>query len=122
MLRLRMSQRPVRHVLFAIVAALLLGTYPQPARSQAEPGSNRKQVMASGGAWQNVFLTAASIERGVSYPSTIELKGGVEIKMKGVLVQADEATFHEGNGEIEARGTVRVRPYPAMDAAREAGN
>jgi lipopolysaccharide assembly outer membrane protein LptD (OstA) len=76
----------------------------------------RKQIPASGGAWANVQVAASSIERGAHYPAVIRLKGNVEIKMKGLKVFADEADFDEVNGEIEARGRVRVVPYPAVDA------
>jgi hypothetical protein len=72
-----------------------------------------------------VSLSAVSIERGATFPSVVELKGSVEIrtpvclpgKRKGELicdgetvVRADEATFHEDTGEIEARGNVTVTP------------
>lgn len=70
-------------------------------------------------------LTALSIERGAGYPSTINLKGAVEIKTpacfpKGnhgkmvcdgyMILRADEATYYEDSGEIEARGFVTVTP------------
>jgi hypothetical protein len=70
-------------------------------------------------------LTALSIERGAGYPSTINLKGAVEIKTPAcfptgkhgkmtcdgyMILRADEATYHEDSGEIEARGIVTVTP------------
>jgi hypothetical protein len=70
-------------------------------------------------------LTANDIERGSQYPSAIHLKGGVEIKApvcmqikkRGKLVcdgsmilRADEATYHEDSGKIEASGTVSITP------------
>ena len=76
----------------------------------------RKQIMASGGSWVNPYLSALRIERGANYPSVIHLQGQVEIKMKGIKILADEAQFHEGSGEIEVQGNVRVLPYPAVDA------
>ena len=72
-----------------------------------------------------VVLTARSIERGISYPSVVILKGDVEIKTpvclpigkKGkmtcdgeMIVRADEAEFHEDTGEVEAHGNVAVMP------------
>ena len=72
-----------------------------------------------------VALTARSIERGVEYPSIVELKGNVEIKTSVCLpvgkqgkltcdgymiVRADEVRFHEDTGEIEANGHVIVTP------------
>jgi hypothetical protein len=68
-------------------------------------------------------LTALSIERGGQYPSTISLKGAVEIKQPicffvgkrpkltcngSMILRADEATYQEETGEIEARGLVTV--------------
>jgi hypothetical protein len=72
-----------------------------------------------------VALTARSIERGVKYPSIVELKGNVEIKTPvclpignqgklicdgEMIVRADEVRFHEDTGEIEANGHVIVTP------------
>ena len=62
-------------------------------------------------------IQADSIERPVRFPSTIRLKGNVQITTKiGVgdaparlmimMVRADEADYHEDTGEIEARGSV----------------
>jgi hypothetical protein len=70
-------------------------------------------------------LTALSIERGAGYPSTINLRGAVEIKTPAcfptgkqgkmvcdgyMILRADEATYHEDSGQIEARGLVTVTP------------
>jgi lipopolysaccharide assembly outer membrane protein LptD (OstA) len=62
-------------------------------------------------------IQADSIERPVRFPSTIRLKGNVQITTKiGVgdkparlmimMLRADEADYHEDTGEIEARGSV----------------
>ena len=74
------------------------------------------QIMASGGSWQNVTLAADSIERGAQYPSVIQLQGNVQIKMRGMILRADQAAFHEDSGEIDASGNVHIIPYPATDA------
>lgn len=72
-----------------------------------------------------VALAALSIERGVEYPSIVELKGNAEIKTPvclpvgkqsklvcdgEMIVRADEVRFHEDTGEIEANGHVIVTP------------
>ena len=72
-----------------------------------------------------VSLTAASIVRGARYPSVISLKGSVEIKAPvclptgkkralvcdgEMIVNANEAEFHEDAGEIQAQGNVRITP------------
>jgi lipopolysaccharide assembly outer membrane protein LptD (OstA) len=100
----------LRFVLLVAIAAACL------ALAQKIQSGERKQIPASGGAWVNVQVAANSIERGAQYPSIIHLKGNVEIKMKGLKLFADEAEFNEADGEIEARGVVRVVPYPAVDA------
>jgi hypothetical protein len=72
-----------------------------------------------------VALSALSIERGVSYPSVVKLKGNVEIKTPvclpvgengamvcdgEMIVRADTAEFDESTGEIQAHGNVTVTP------------
>jgi hypothetical protein len=68
-------------------------------------------------------VAALDIEREGLYPSVIHLKGSVEIKtpvcLKAgpshalycagyIVLHADAADFHEGSGQIEARGNVTV--------------
>lgn len=75
-------------------------------------------------------LTAFEIERVGQYPSAVHLKGAVEIKSpvcfrvgkkhrelvcNQMILRADEATFHEDSGQIEARGTVTVIPQRAAE-------
>ena len=70
-------------------------------------------------------MAATSIERGTHYPTVIRLTGSVEIKTpvclptgknralvcdEDMIVQADEAEFHEDTGEIRARGNVQITP------------
>jgi hypothetical protein len=100
-------------------AALLM-----QAAGQDTP-SEQKHVIVPMNGNRGVKLSAISIERGASYPSVVTLKGDVEIRTpvclpvgkKGstvcdgeMIVHADEATFHEDTGEIEARGAVMVTP------------
>src|SRR5579863_1712746 len=101
-------------VLIALLAAALV------------TGQERKQVTTAplnGG--RQVRMTADEISRMGEYPSAIHLKGGVEIKTPaclpvgkngklicdGVMIlRADEATYHEDSGQIEAQGSVTVVP------------
>jgi lipopolysaccharide assembly outer membrane protein LptD (OstA) len=105
---------------------------PRALCQESKSASERLHVMATGPG-NRVMLEADNIERGVSYPSVIQLKGNVQIKTKVVLqdnplslmimvVRADEADYHEDTGEIEARGNVHVdyRDDPAK--AKAAGN
>lgn len=105
-----MKMRPASQLLIIAMACLPVTLLPQDNKAP-----DLKQIMASGGSWRNVTLTARSIERGASHPSVVQLKGDVQIKMKGLILRADEAAFHEGTGEIHARGNVRVIPYPTID-------
>jgi hypothetical protein len=72
-----------------------------------------------------VSMSALNVERGVEYPSVIRLNGNVEIRTPVCLpvgpenklvcdgymiLRADEATFHEDTGAIEAHGNVSVIP------------
>ncbi len=77
-------------------------------------------------------LQADSIERGLRYPSVIELRGNVQITSRTVVrdsplslmimvVRADEADYHEDSGEIEARGSVQVT-YRDDPSATRNGN
>ena len=70
-------------------------------------------------------LSAQDIVRTAEYPSTVYLKGNVEIKMQVCLpavkkrskvcdgytiLHADSAVYHEGTGQIEAQGNVSLSP------------
>jgi hypothetical protein len=72
---------------------------------------------------QPISVAALEIEREGLYPAIIHLKGSVEIKtpvcLKAgqsqalycagyVVLHADQADFHEGSGQTEARGNVTV--------------
>jgi lipopolysaccharide assembly outer membrane protein LptD (OstA) len=68
-------------------------------------------------------LTASSMQRDVNAaPSVVHLKGNVEIKTcctgagaqprQYMVLRADEASYNDQTGEIEARGVVRVTFEP----------
>ena len=74
---------------------------------------------------RQVSLTANEIVRVGNYPATIHLTGGVQVKTPVclpvgkngqtvcdgyMLLRADEATYHEDTGEIQASGAVSVSP------------
>ena len=42
----------------------------------------------------------------------IHLRGDVELRTNGILVQADEVDYYWHTGEIKARGEVIIRPSP----------
>ena len=96
------------------------------AQDQADQTVQKHLTVAPVNGVRPVLLSALSIERGAEYPSLVELKGNVEIRTPVCIVtsqtaskkthicdgetvlRADEATFHEDTGEVEARGTVTV--------------
>jgi lipopolysaccharide assembly outer membrane protein LptD (OstA) len=72
-----------------------------------------------------VSISAREIEKEVTYPSVIRLKGSIEIQTPvcvntkpadartwvcdgSVVLRADEAVLHEDTGQVEASGNVRV--------------
>jgi hypothetical protein len=85
----------------------------------------RKHIVAAPLNGRPVLLAANDIVRTGAYPSTIHLTGGVEVKSPVclatgkngkvicdgyMLLRADEATYHEDTGEIQASGAVSVSP------------
>jgi len=111
-------------VFVGVVTCPLIALLP-PAMGQDPPSEQKHLTVAPLNGNRAVSLTALSIERGVRYPSVIDLKGAVEIRTpvcipvgkKGapvcdgyMIVRADEAAFHEDTGAIEAHGRVTVTP------------
>jgi len=101
-------------VLIALLAAALVTGQEQKQFTTAPLNGGRE-----------VRMTANEIARIGEYPSAIHLKGGVEIRTPaclpvgkngklicdGVMIlRADEATYHEDSGQIEAQGSVTVVP------------
>ena len=74
--------------------------------TQVTPAPERKQIMIATPEGPNIGLTAAAIQR--QAPVT-QLRGNVEIRTKDMILRADEAEYNENTGEIEARGTVRIK-------------
>ena len=56
-----------------------------------------------------VSLSALRIEQD---GPVVHLKGNVEIRRMGLILTADEADYRKDTGEIEAKGNVRVSPFP----------
>ncbi len=94
----------------AAMACQFTAFLPQATCQDNKAAERKLHVMATGPGGGT--LAAFSIQRGASYPSVIHLKGDVEIRRTGMVLRADQADYHEDTGEIEARGNVRVKPYP----------
>ena len=86
-----------------VVILLFVFAIGAPGAGQApEP----KQILIATPEGPNIGLTAAAIQR---QAPTIQLKGNVEIRTKDMILRAAEADYNENTGEIEARGTVRIK-------------
>ena len=96
------------------------------ALAQQTSDTELKHITASPASGERtVTLSAREIERGPHYPSVIRLREKVEIKTpicmtvdsEGevcdgyMILRADEATYHEDTGKIEASGNVSVLPH-----------
>ena len=57
----------------------------------------------------NIDLAATAIQRQSPAMNIIQLNGSVEIRTQEMTLQAAEADYNENTGEIEARGTARIR-------------
>jgi lipopolysaccharide assembly outer membrane protein LptD (OstA) len=89
------------------VLAAILACLPQ-AVAQEQPSEEIKHLLATGPEFGAV-VSALNIERGADYPSVIRLRGKVEIRMRGVLLAADEVDYDEATGDMEPRGHVHVK-------------
>jgi lipopolysaccharide export system protein LptA len=91
------------------------------------PGQLKRLTVPTRTNAKPLSVSAMDIERIDEYPSTIHLKGNVEIRTPvcvntgrdGVqqcagylVIHADEAELHEGTGRVETRGKVTVTREP----------
>ena len=101
---------------FLIAASLLAVLFSEPQRAIPQTATPPQRLNLNAG---NAIIQAENIERPVTFPSIIQLKGNVQISTKItaqespvrlliMVVRADEADYHEDTGEIEARGSVQV--------------
>jgi hypothetical protein len=112
-----------------LIAGLLSSAAAQDLANP--PAALKHLTVAPVNSIRPVVLSALSIQRGEEYPSTVELKGSVEIRTPvcistgkpaskrivsvcdgETVLRADEAVFHEDSGAVEARGSVTVTPVP----------
>jgi lipopolysaccharide assembly outer membrane protein LptD (OstA) len=56
-------------------------------------------------------VTSTNLEGITHTLCLLRLTGNVEVTTKGVALQADEADYHCGTGEIEPRGNVVLKPF-----------
>jgi lipopolysaccharide assembly outer membrane protein LptD (OstA) len=94
----------VKQTIFAILA--LASAITIASAGQVDPAAERKYVMIATPEGPNISLTATAIQRRAPI---VQLRGNVEIKTKDMIFRADEADYDQNTGEIEARGTVRIK-------------
>lgn len=113
-----------RVVLASAVAVALIGSVPLIMGQGTTSEEKHLTVPTLNGKFP-VRLSALNVQRGVRYPSVVQMKGNVEIQTPvclpvgeggkficdgEMIVRADEAKLHEDTGEIEATGKVVVTP------------
>jgi lipopolysaccharide assembly outer membrane protein LptD (OstA) len=94
----------VKQTLFAILA--LASAITSASAGQVNPAAERKYVLMATPEGPNISLTASAIQR---QAPIVQLRGNVEIRTKDMILRADEADYDQNTGEIEARGTVRIK-------------
>jgi lipopolysaccharide assembly outer membrane protein LptD (OstA) len=100
-------------LLTAVLATQLL---PQPTSQSNRTADHLHMMIGCSTCGSAVHLTALNMQREAPAPaatkvltSVIQLRGDVEIKTQRMALYADEASYHEDTGEIEAHGNVRVK-------------
>ena len=94
----------MKQTLFAILA--LASAITIASAGQVNPAAERKYVMVATPEGPNISLSASAIQR---QTPIVQLRGSVEIRTKDMILRADEADYDQNNGEIEARGAVRIK-------------
>ena len=76
------------------------------AISQGVQGINRKHAQIATPEGSNVGFAADRIQR---QDQIMQLKGNVEIRTHDMSLHADDVTYDQKTGEIEATGKVRIK-------------
>jgi hypothetical protein len=114
----------IRFMRLPLLAAAMIFSFGAICQDNQSAEMKYLTVPPLKGPW-TVRVSALNIEHGVEYPTVIRLKGNVEIKTPVcvtvgekkelvcdgyMILHADEATFDEATGAIEAHGNVSVIP------------
>ena len=91
----------MKHIIL-VVLVFMFAIAGLAARQAVEP----KQILIATPEGPNIGLTAVAIQR---QAPIIRLRGNVEIRTKDMILRGGEADYNENTGEIEARGTVRIK-------------
>jgi lipopolysaccharide assembly outer membrane protein LptD (OstA) len=92
-----------------LVIPMFLGLIAISSATQVGPAAEQKHVLIATPEGPNIGLAASAIQRQEPAMNIVRLRGNVEIRTKDMTLRADEADYNENTGEIEARGTVRIK-------------
>ncbi len=92
-----------------VLVLISFGTIAVAAATQVAPTPERKQLMIATPEGPNIALTATAISRTAPALNMLHLEGTVEIRTKDMILRTEEADYNEETGELEARGTVRIK-------------
>ena len=76
------------------------------AISQGTQNTNQKHAQIATPGGSNVGFTADNIQR---QEQVMQLRGNVEIRTHDMSLRADDVTYNQETGELEARGVVRIK-------------
>ena len=106
-----------------VLSIALLACLPVFAQDQGTPsidsriyhradGYRIEATVRLNGSAQQVTVAAANLQWIDHNACVINLTGNVEVTAKGFVLQADEADYHCGTGDIEPRGNVHLKVLP----------
>ena len=76
------------------------------AISQGTQGTSQKHAQIATPDGSNVVFVADNIER---QDQVMQLRGNVEIRTHDMSLHAEDVSYNQKTGEIEARGIVRIK-------------
>jgi len=85
--------------------------------AQTNPNASQQKLVSAGytaksGGIVETGMLALKGREITTANSLTKCHGDCEITIHGVILKADELDFHQNNGEVEARGNVRVKVLP----------
>ena len=101
-----------------VLSIALLASLPMLGQDRPKNPGVGNRIFRTGGHYRietskasdQVIAIADNLEWIDRNACLIRLTGNVEVSTKGVTLQADEADYHCGTGEVEPRGNVLFKP------------
>ena len=101
-----------------VLSIALLASLPMLGQDRSKGPGVENQIFHKAGRYRietskatdQVVATANDLEWIDRNACLIRLTGNVEVSTKGVTLQADQADYHCGTGEVEPRGNVLFKP------------